>query len=90
VPAGISELLELPDRSLLVAATASAGDPGQQDGMLVHVPAHERLSNPVTVVTFAGLKPEGLSLTPDGDGIMVVFDTGDDAPRWVEQPWPAS
>ena len=90
-PGGISELLELPDRSLLVAATASlSAEPEQQDGILVHVPGHDRLSNPLTVATFPGLKPEGLSLSPDGEGIVIVFDTGEEVPRWVEQPWPAS
>lgn len=87
VPAGIAELLELPDGSLLVAATAAgADDPATQDGALYHVA--DPTAAPQRVRTFPGLKPEGLALAPGGDAIVVAFDTGDATPLWMELPWP--
>jgi multidrug resistance efflux pump len=88
-PAGIAELLELPDRSLLVAATsANPPDPSAQDGIVVHV-ARDRLDAPRRVLATPGLKPEGLALAPRGDAIAIVFDTGASTPLWMEMPWPA-
>jgi hypothetical protein len=86
VPAGIAELLELEDGSLLVAATASGADPQRQDGALVHVAGRTGLGDPRTVQIFPGLKPEGLART--GQAVVVTFDTGAEPPRWMEQPWP--
>lgn len=94
VPGGIADLLELPDGSLLVAATAAGrSDPRVQDGALYHVQGHvlggPAAAVPVLVRTFAGLKPEGLSRSADGRSITIVFDVGDATPQWMEQPWPA-
>ncbi len=89
-PAGISDLLELPDGSLLVAATAAGTrEPHVQDGALYHLPAGSATQAPLLVRTFAGLKPEGLSRSADGRSIIIVFDVGDATPQWMEQPWPA-
>lgn len=87
-PGGISELLELGDGSLLLAATASGADPAQQSGSLWHAASKAELAAPRLVRVFAGLKPEGLSYTSSGK-IAVVFDTGETAPLWTELPWPA-
>jgi multidrug resistance efflux pump len=84
---GISELLELTDGSLLVAATASGADPAQQSGSLWHVAGKPGSAAPRLVREFEGLKPEGLSYDSSGK-IAVVFDTGDTAPLWTELPWP--
>jgi len=35
-----------------------------------------------------GLKPEGLSLSPDGQRVVVVFDHGAETPRWLSLPRP--
>jgi hypothetical protein len=90
VAAGIAELLELPDGSLLVAATAAGElDPRSQDGALSRVEGRAGAAAPVLVQTFPGRKPEGLSPAARGDAITVVFDAGAGAPQWTEQPWPA-
>lgn len=88
VPGGVSELLELADGSLLIAATKSGADPAQQSGSLWHVAGKAGLAAPRLVRVFAGLKPEGISSDSSGK-IAVVFDTGDNAPLWTEVPWPA-
>jgi hypothetical protein len=89
VAGGIADLLELPDGSLVIAATASGTDPREQSGSLWHVSGRARLSTPRRVREFAGLKPEGVARSPDGDALIVVFDTGDATPQWTEVPWPA-
>jgi hypothetical protein len=74
---GISELLFLPDNSLLLAATGSAG------GALFHVMvASDGKLNARTLKTFAGLSPEGLCLSPD-NRLVVVFDQQRQAPQWM-------
>ncbi|MEZ4450387.1 MAG: HlyD family efflux transporter periplasmic adaptor subunit [Nannocystaceae bacterium] len=89
VAGGIAELLELPDRSLLLASTASGIDPTTQSGSLWHVRSRARLSAPFRIREYEGQKPEGLALGPDGKTILVVFDAGDETPLWQELPWPA-
>jgi len=90
VAAGIAELLELPDGSLLVAATAAGErDPRSQDGALYHVRSRAGAATPVLVRTFPGRKPEGLSRSADGAAITVVFDAGAGTAQWTEHPWPA-
>ena len=89
VAAGISELLELPDGSLLITATATGPEPTRQDGALFHVAERAALARPRFVRSFPGRKPEGLARSGDGDAIVMVFDAGAEAPLWMEQPWPA-
>lgn len=86
---GVSELLELPDGSLLIATTASGAEPTRQDGALWHVRGRDGLNAPQLVRSFPGLKPEGLALRPDGKSLVIVFDTGAEPPQWTELPWPA-
>jgi hypothetical protein len=89
VPAGISELLSLPDGTLLLAATATSGDPDHQSGSLWWTAAAASgVLNAVRIREFDGLKPEGLSLSPTPGRLVVAFDTGDDDPLWTELPWP--
>ena len=88
-PGGISELLELPDGSLLIASTASGAEPASQDGTLWHASSRDGLASPRMLRTFPGLKAEGLALRPDGAAIVIVFDTGAAPPQWMELPWPA-
>ncbi|MBL8946037.1 MAG: biotin/lipoyl-binding protein [Myxococcales bacterium] len=89
VAGGISELLELPDGRLLVATTASAGDPSTQDGALYVVDGRAAAGTPTLVRTFPGQKAEGLALVAAGDAIAIVFDTGAATPLWMELRWPA-
>ncbi len=91
VPGGVSELLWLPDGTLVVASTASAGDPKTQTGRVWAVPEADPDRGPLTpreVRAFAGHKPEGLSLAPHPGRMAVVFDNGDAPPAMVELPWP--
>jgi multidrug resistance efflux pump len=87
---GIAELLELPDGTLLVAATAAGPlEPASQSGALYRVDGRAGVATPVLVRTFPGRKPEGLSRSADGAAITVVFDAGAGTPQWTEHPWPA-
>ncbi len=92
VPAGISELLRLPDGTLLVAGTPSSGDPKIETGALWWVgppegaPGGEAMAH--FVKSWPGLRPEGLALAPEPGRVAVFFDTGGQAPVWAEIPWP--
>ncbi len=90
VPGGISELLSLPDGSLMFAATASEGDPNRQDGSLWWAAAPEG-KNPVAarrLEEFRDLKPEGLAVSPTPGRIVVTFDRGSKTPKWAERSRP--
>ena len=90
VAGGISDLLVLPDKRLLVGATASGMKPRQQTGSLWVIPdAKKGVMPSVRIKQFTGLKPEGLALSPDGDRVVVVFDQDSRVPRWREIPIPA-
>lgn len=88
VAGGISELLFLPNGSLMVASTPSLGD-GKPTGFLSYARQPKGgLISLETVRTFAGHKPEGLSLSSNPGYVTVAFDAGDDTPHWVQVPWP--
>lgn len=89
VAAGISDLLFLPDGTLLIAATPSTGATGDESGCIAHV-AQPRpgLLAPRILRTFPGLRPEGLGLAPVSGRFVVVFDSGEAQPSWIELPWP--
>lgn len=88
-PAGIADLLELPNGSLVLAATASGSDPTTQDGTLWLADGRDGLATPRKLHSFPGLKPEGIALRQDGAALVVVFDTGAAPGLWMELPWPA-
>lgn len=77
-PAGISELLFTAKGRLLVAATNDKG------GGVFSVTAGGEELRVEPVRSFPGLKPEGLSLTPDGRRLVVVFDCQQDTPLWAQ------
>lgn len=77
-PAGISELLFTATGRLLVAATNDKG------GGVFSVTAGGEELRAEPVRSFPGLKPEGLSLTPDGRRLVVVFDCQQDTPLWAQ------
>lgn len=89
VPGGISELLFLPDGSLLITSTSSKEQGSVESGKLwrVPLPAAGSLS-PELVKSFPALKPEGLCLSSTPGKLVVVFDTGPSTPMWLEMPWP--
>jgi hypothetical protein len=39
---------------------------------------------------FPKLKPEGVTLSPSGRSLVVVFDCDTQAPKWTEIPLPVS
>ncbi|MBN2362193.1 MAG: hypothetical protein JXR83_22265 [Deltaproteobacteria bacterium] len=82
-PAGIAELLALDDGGLLIAATSPTRGP--QSGALWLL---LRGGAAVRVASFAGLKPEGVSLGPDRGTLYVVFDRQQETPQWATLPLP--
>jgi hypothetical protein len=89
VAGGISELLFLPDGSLILTSTASKEQGTTESGKLWRVPSPAAGTLAVQLVkSFPGLKPEGLCLTPAAGKLAVVFDTGASPPMWMEMPWP--
>ncbi|MEZ4269306.1 MAG: biotin/lipoyl-binding protein [Myxococcota bacterium] len=93
VPAGISELLLLPDGTLLVAGTPSTGDAKVETGALWWVGdaggARGGEAQAHLITSWPGLRPEALALTPTAGRVAVFFDTGSQTPLWAEIPWPA-
>jgi len=90
VRGGISELLSLPDGSLLFAATASEGEPKRQDGALwwARIVEGEQLVKARRLESFVDLKPEGLAISPTPGRIVVTFDRGSKTPKWAERSRP--
>lgn len=80
---GVSDLLFLPDGTLLLASNAPKSGPKGKGGALWRV---EEKGGAALVRSFPGLKPEGLGLSPGRDAVQVVFDTGGKAPRWLRMP----
>jgi hypothetical protein len=78
--AGISELLFLDDNSLVIAATNDAG------GALHHCGVTATNTQPLA--TWPGLKPEGLSLSPARDRLVVAFDRQQETPVWTHLETP--
>ncbi len=92
VPGGISDLLFAPDGSLVIASTSSRAEGAVESGRLWTVAAPSGGLGglaPRLVRTFAGHKPEGLSIGATPGRLAVVFDAGSDTPSWMELPWPA-
>ena len=81
-PAGISEIVFLPDGTLVLAGTNFQG------GALFH--AKETTNGELSTMTlksFPGLKPEGLCLSPDRR-LVVVFDQQQNNPLWAQLELP--
>ena len=89
-PGGVSELLFAPGGGLLVTTTPTTSDEGIAGGALwwVEAPSAGALSGR-SVAQFDGRKPEGMSVTPDGGRVAIVFDAGGAPPDFVEVPWPS-
>lgn len=85
---GLSDMTFLSDGSLVVAANAPKGGPSDEGGALWHLPAPVGKAAPRLLHRFSGLKPEGVTLAPNGRLLKAVFDTGAGTPKWVEVPLP--
>lgn len=87
VPQGVTDLLFLPDGRLVFAANAPKS--GKPDGGGALWLLEKPDASPVLLQRFGdGLKPEGLTLTPDGKRLVVVFDRGQDVSQWAQLPLP--
>jgi hypothetical protein len=90
VPGGISELLALPDGTMIIGATASGINARTQDGAVYFSKSPtDGTTYARRVNEFGGLKPEGLALSPHPGRFAIVFDRGSDDPSWLELPWPS-
>jgi hypothetical protein len=85
---GISDMTFLPDGSLVLSANAPKGGPKDHGGAVWHVPVPVGKSQPVLLARFPKLKPEGVTLSPDGRSLVVVFDCDEKIPKWTELPLP--
>ncbi|MBL8909189.1 MAG: hypothetical protein JNM17_00660 [Archangium sp.] len=84
---GVTDLLFLPDgRLLLVSNQPKQPDMTDFGGALWRLDKPD--AAPVLIQHFPGLKPEGLSFTPDGKKLKVVFDRGPGVPQWLEVALP--
>ncbi|MDP1824324.1 MAG: hypothetical protein Q8L48_13805 [Archangium sp.] len=87
VPEGVTDLLFLSDGRLVLAANAPKS--GKADGGGAIWLLRKPDAKPVLLHRFSGgLKPEGLSLSPDGKRLVVVFDRGAEISQWVQLPVP--
>jgi hypothetical protein len=85
---GISDMTFLPDGSLVLSANAPKGGPKDHGGSLWDLPAPVGEKPPVLLGRFPKLKPEGVTLSPSGRSLVVVFDCDDQPPKWTEIPLP--
>jgi hypothetical protein len=87
VPEGVTDLLFLSDGRLVLAANSPKS--GKPDGGGAIWVLTKPDAKPVLLHRFpGGLKPEGLSLSPDGKRLVVVFDRGPELSQWVQLPLP--
>jgi len=91
---GISDMTFLSDGSLVLSSNAPKGGPKDHGGSLWHlgkpigVPIGKK--PPTLLYRFPKLKPEGVTLAPTGDSLVVVFDCDTEVPKWTRVPLPSS
>jgi len=86
---GISDMTFLPDGSLCILANSPKGMPRDGGGALYWLRAPRHGSASATLVhQFAGLKPEGVSLSSDGAALVIVIDHDQAQPLWMRWPLP--
>lgn len=87
VPEGVTDLLFLADGRLVLAANAPKS--GKPDGGGAIWLLAKAEAKPVLLHRFrGGLKPEGVTLSPGGKQLVVVFDRGPEISQWVQLPLP--
>jgi hypothetical protein len=72
-----------------LSANSPKGGPPDHGGALWHLPVPVGKAAPVRLHRFSGLKPEGVTLSPSGRTLKVVFDCDQKTPKWTEVPLPA-
>lgn len=82
---GISDLSFLPDGSLVLLANSPKKMPPDGGGALWWLRPG---SAPRLLRRFPGLKPEGVTLTDDGQALLIVFDHDRQQPLWLRQALP--
>jgi len=87
---GISDMIFLPDGSLLLSANAPKGGPKDHGGAIWHLRAPVGNVPPVLLYRFDGLKPEGVTVAATGRSLVVVFDCDRETPKWTEIPFPTT
>lgn len=85
---GISDMTFLADGSLVLTANSPKGAESDGGGALWTIPASPADAAPRLVRRFPGLKPEGLSLSPDRASLVLVFDRDRQQPVWMRWPLP--
>lgn len=80
---GISDMAFLPRGVMLLLANSPKGMPSDGGGALWAV---EPGAPPRLLQHFAGLKPEGLSLSPTSATVTIVFDRDRQQPLWTTWP----
>jgi hypothetical protein len=86
---GISDMTFLSDGSLVLTANAPKGGPKDHGGALWLLSAPVEKAKPFLLRRFHGLKPEGVTLAPDGRNLTIVFDCDQNTPKWTQVPLPA-
>ncbi len=82
---GISDMSFLPDGSLAILANSPKKKPPDGGGALWWL----RSGNPPHLLRrFPGLKPEGVTVTPDGKSLLIVIDHDRQQPLWLHQQLP--
>jgi len=85
---GVADLRFLADGSLVLLGNAPRG--GGHDGggavWLARKPVADAV--PELLAHFRDLKPEGVTIRPDGKKLVVVFDRDGEQPEWTELPLP--
>ena len=84
-PAGIADMLFLPDGSLVLAGAPAVGSGG---ALFYVADPNEGVMEADLVRSFPNADPEGLALSPHPGRLTVFFDQGQDTPMWLEMPWP--
>lgn len=86
VAQGISDMGFLPDGSLVLLANSPKHLPPDGGGALWWL--RTATGAPRLLRRFPGLKPEGVTLSPDGKALVIVFDRDRQPPQWLLQPLP--
>lgn len=95
--ASISDLALLPDLGLAILAVGRPGPDDSEEikrhgkhGSVWYVPPPLQggILNAKRVHDYPGWRPEGVAVTPDERGLMIVFDTGNNPPRFSNLPLP--
>ncbi len=83
---GISDLLALPDGSMVVLANSPKGLPSDGGGAMFWLRPG---TGPASLMhEYPGLKPEGVTVSADGKELVLVFDNDLNPPLWVRVPLP--